>query len=80
MGHVIAFDTLAFVKRLREAGVPEAQAEVQAEAIAEVINDHIETKQYLDLRLRELEMRLSLRLGGMMVTGVIVVAALVKLL
>lgn len=33
----IAFDTLKYSKRLREAGVPEKQAEAEAEALAEVL-------------------------------------------
>jgi hypothetical protein len=31
------FDTLAYAKRLREAGVPEQQAEVQASVLAEAL-------------------------------------------
>ena len=34
---VITFDTLAYVKRLRDAGIPESQAEAQAAALAEVL-------------------------------------------
>ena len=33
----ITFDTLAYVKRLRDAGIPESQAEAQAAALAEVL-------------------------------------------
>ncbi len=33
----IAFDTLAYAKKLKQAGIPEAQAEVQAEAMAELV-------------------------------------------
>jgi len=32
-----SFDTLAYVKRLKEADVPEKQAEVQAEALREAL-------------------------------------------
>ena len=32
------FDTLAYAKRLKAAGVPEAQAEAQAEALADAIS------------------------------------------
>ena len=39
------FDTLAYVKKLRAAGVPEEQAEVQAEAFAEIIEDRLATKK-----------------------------------
>ena len=52
----IAFDTLRFARRLIEAGVPDRQAEVQAELMAEafVFNmDSVVTKDYLDARLAE---------------------------
>lgn len=42
------FDTLAYARRLRQAGFSEEQAEVQAEALAAVVNDTLATKQ--DLR------------------------------
>ena len=80
MDHSIPFDTHAYVKRLKAAGVPEAQAEVHAEAIAELVNEQLATKR----DLRELELRLkhdlTLRLGAVAVAAVAVVAALVKLL
>ena len=123
----IAFDTLAYVKKLRGAGVPKAQAEVQAETIAELIEDRIATKadlMELELVMREieaslrrdmkemeinlrkdlktlesglrqdmeqmklsfqrgfkdLEPRMMIKLGGIMVTGIAVIVALQKLL
>lgn len=50
----IAFDTLKAARRLKEVGVPEAQAETQAELMAEafVYNmDSLVTNDYLDARL-----------------------------
>jgi len=47
----VAFDTLKFARRLKEVGVPEAQAEAQAELMAEafVFNmDALVTKDYLE--------------------------------
>ena len=47
----IAFDTLKFARRLKDVGVPEAQAEAQAELMAEafVFNmGALVTKDYLD--------------------------------
>jgi|LGVE01.1.fsa_nt_gb hypothetical protein len=80
----LTFDTHTYVKKLKAAGVSEKQAEVHAEVLTELISDQLITKQYLDLRLNELEIRLkhdlTLRLGGMLVAGIAVVAALVKLL
>jgi len=34
---VAAFDTLKFANRLKQAGVPERQAEAEAEALAEIL-------------------------------------------
>ncbi len=76
----IAFDTHLFVKRLTEAGMPEPQAEVLAESQAELINEKLVTRDYFELRMKELENTLTIRLGSMMFAGVIVVAAMVKFL
>jgi hypothetical protein len=76
MGMAVAFDTLAYAKRLRNAGCSEQLAEVQAEALAAVVTENIATKQ----DLRELEYRLTLRLGAMLTVAVGTMAALTKLL
>ena len=60
----IAFDTLKAARRLKDVGVPEAQAEMQAELMAEafVYNmDSLVTKDYLDARL---DARLSAQDAG----------------
>ena len=72
----ITFDTHAFVKELTEAGMPEVQAEILARSQAKLINEELATKR----DLKELELRLTIRLGSMMVIAVGAVAALVKLL
>jgi hypothetical protein len=76
MSSAIAFDTLAYAKNLKAVGVPEEQAEVQAEAFAEIIEERLSIKQ----DLKELELRLTIRLGAIMTAGIIIVATLVKLL
>ncbi|MDO8863964.1 hypothetical protein Q6D67_19950 [Haliea sp. E1-2-M8] len=51
----LAFDSLKYARRLRDVGVPESQAEVQAELMAEAFGfyaDNIVTKEYLDATLR----------------------------
>jgi len=74
------FNTLAYAKKLKTAGFTEEQAEIQAEALSEIIEERLATKQDLN----ELELRLkhdlTLRLGGMLVAGIAIVATLVKLL
>jgi len=51
----IALDTLAYARRLREAGFSETQAEGQARALAEAMTDTLATKQDLS----ELEARMN---------------------
>ncbi len=53
---ITTFDTLKFVRRLEEAGMPSEQAEVQAEVLTEAFNVNLEslvTKDYLTSRLAE---------------------------
>ncbi len=51
----LAFDTHAFVKKLRDAGVPEPQAEIQVEAIVAVIEARMATKKDLELQKVEIQ-------------------------
>lgn len=47
----LAFDSLRYARRLKDVGVPESQAEVQAELMAEAFGfyaDNIVTRDYLD--------------------------------
>ena len=55
-------------------GFTEEQAAEQTKIISELIENRLSTKQ----DLKELEMRLTLRLGGMMAASIAIVAALVK--
>jgi hypothetical protein len=72
----LTFDTLAYSKKLRAVGFTEEQAEAQAETIKELINEQLATKQ----DLKELELRLAVKLGAIVTAGIVVVTALVKLL
>lgn len=94
MNAAIAFDTLLYANKLKAVGVPEKQAEVQAEALAELINDNIATKRDLkelevalkqDMAslkrdLAELEARMTIKLGSIMVAGIGIFAMLIKFL
>lgn len=103
-------DTLKLARRFRDAGMPEPQAEVFAEALREtqegglaqlatrrdiedlgarlgLMNASFATKAELreevlklEHKLDTMEHRLTIKLGGMMVVAVGVVAAFVKLL
>lgn len=79
----LTFDTHAYIKKLKAVGFTEEQAEVQAETLAGLINEQLATKQDIELirrDIKELEMRLTIRLGVMMAASIAVVATLVKLL
>lgn len=77
----ITFDTLKFVRKLKEAGFEEKQAEAVSDAFKEAQGDAQPiTKEYLDARLLLLEQRMTIKLGAMLCVGIGVVAALVKLL
>ena len=79
----ITFDTLKFANRLKSAGVSSAHAEAEAEALAEVFDlawRDLVTKEYFDTQLTQLEQRMTIKLGALMVGAVGIVAALVKLL
>ncbi len=91
MPSALAFDTHAYVRRLRDVGVPEEQAEVQVEAIASILHDRMVTKEdhrrdikELETELKrdnkELENRLLVRIGTLVVVGIGLIATLVKLL
>ena len=57
----IAFDTLAYVRRVVAAGTPREQAEAQAEAMKDVFVHNIDalvTRDYLDARFTEFETRI----------------------
>lgn len=83
----IMFDTHAFVKELTDVGMPEPQAAVLARTQATLIDETLVTKNDLKVteeclrqELRELELRLTIRIGSMLVVAIGVVVALVKLL
>ncbi len=80
MFNTISFDTHENVKELKAAGFTEEQAEVQTKIIARLVEEQLVTRQHLDERLRELEYRLIIRLGGMIVVAIGAVATLVKIL
>ena len=78
----ITFDTLKFANTLKAAGVPDKQAEAQAEAMASALEVNIKdlvTKDDLQKELLLLEQRLVIKLGAIVAIAVGAVAALVKL-
>ena len=88
---VVAFDTLEYAKALEAAGFTEQQAEVQAKALARIVDETLATKADLEALKLELQRdikeleerltyRLTLRMGTMLVAAVGVIATLNKIL
>lgn len=80
----ITFDTHKFIRTLKEAGVPESQAEAFSEAFKEAQGEaDLATKRDIDdvrRDMRELEQRLIIKLGALVAFAIGIVAVLVKLL
>ena len=80
----VTFDTLAYAKKLKAVGFTEDQAEVQAQALAEIIDERLITRQYFEERLAVLEANVTTKItkwvAGMLVAQAAIVATLVKLL
>ena len=79
------FDTLQYAKKLKEAGFTERQAEAQAEALAEIVDDRLATKQDIvelrvDLKrdIKELEYKLVITMGSFLAIGITVLLTLMK--
>ena len=75
----MAFDTLGYVRRLQEAGVDRKVAEAHADLAKDMILADLVTTRELDKRLTELELRLTVKMGGMLVVAVGVLVAAQKL-
>jgi hypothetical protein len=79
----LTFDTLAYAKRLRDAGMPESQAEAQAAALADALRQStsdLVTKQDLAVAVADLKADLLKWVIGLFIAQVGLFAALVKLL
>ena len=85
----ITFDTLKFANRLKAAGVPDRQAEAEAEVLAEALEinlkdistkaDLLAAKVELQQEMKMMEQRLIIKLGSLIALSIGIVAALVKL-
>jgi hypothetical protein len=86
----ITFDTLKFANRLKAAGVPDKQAEAEAEVLADALEvnlkdlstkaDLLATKVELQQEMKMLEQRLIIKLGALIAVAIGIVAAPVRLL
>lgn len=72
-------NTLHYVKILETVGFSRAQAEVQAQMIVDMVEGELVTKKELQAELKDLEYRLTIRLGAMMATFIALSTAVITL-
>jgi hypothetical protein len=83
-----AFDTLRFANRLKEAGVPPAQAEAEASALADAFAEAIKTSELatkadmeaIRREISDAKSDIIKWVAGLLMAQAALVAALVKLL
>jgi len=73
------FDTLAYAKKLKAVGFTEEQAEVQASAVADLVNEKLVTKADLDLKIAELKTELVKWMLGIAAAQAAFLVTLIKL-
>jgi len=84
--NAITFDTLKYANRLKKAGFTSEQAEEQAGALSEVLEVNLKelsTKADIAMLRQEmiqLEQRMTIKLGGMLVVAIGAIVTLTKLL
>jgi hypothetical protein len=92
---VYAFDTLGYARRLKDAGVPQPQAEAHADAAREFVMGELVTRSdLLDLATKsdvlavkfdlqtavaQLELRMTVRLGVLLAAAIALLGAILKL-
>ncbi len=90
------FDAIKYIGELREAGVPEKQAEVHLRILHEVIESNLATKrdiqelkrdikeleQRMEFNIKELEQRMTIKLGALIVVtiGILVVLSNIQVI
>jgi hypothetical protein len=80
MMSVALFDTHAYIKKMKAVGFTEEQAEVQAETVADLINERLVTKADLDLRIAELKTELVKWMLGIAAGQIALLVTLLKLM
>ena len=79
------FNVFKFTKQLEEAGFSRQQAEIQVQVMTEIIEEDLATKQDLKILetnvrsdMQQLELRLIIKLGTLLVIGFTTMVTLMK--
>jgi hypothetical protein len=75
----VTFDKLVYLETLKAAGIPDGQARAHVQALEDALRDSVATKAdivHLESSLRELEQRLTIKMGTMAVALAAFLAAI----
>jgi hypothetical protein len=79
------FNAFKYTQQLEEAGFSRKQAEAQLQIIAEIVGDDLATKQdikmletNLENKMQQLEYRVIIKLGTLLIVGFTTMATLMK--
>ena len=75
----MVFDGVGYMRRLRDSGVSQEQAEAHAEAVREFVMLELVTRNDLEGALDRLSLRLTVRMGVMFAAGLTILGAVLKL-
>lgn len=63
------FNAITYANKLKQAGLDGKIADVEAEQMSNLINNDLVTKTFLASELGKLELKLTIKLGAIMIAG-----------
>ncbi|QEP43523.1 DUF1640 domain-containing protein [Ectothiorhodospiraceae bacterium BW-2] len=75
----MTFDTHQYVKKLQSVGFTEEQAELFASEQKKLIEEQLVSKEHFDMKLKELEYSLTIRLGLMLAASMALIVGILKI-
>lgn len=82
---VSTFNAITYANKLKDAGMQDRIANVQAEEMSNFVSSTLATKEDLgvlskdvDSKLKDLEMKITIRMGGMFIAAIAVLTFLLK--
>ena len=72
------FNAITYANKLKEAGLDTRIADVEAEQMSNLINNDLVTKTFLAGELNKLELKLTIKLGSIMIVGMSLLGFILK--
>ena len=63
------FNAITYANKLKQAGLDTKIADVEAEQMSNLVNNDLVTKTFLASELSKLELKLTIKLGAIMIAG-----------